>query len=300
MSVAAPIIRAAPTQGFSKESYPNTTLRRSTTSPILANNHYSANTRARQIVEHFATSNTALAQPTQLSRDPATRESIGIDPNRTSTTTTMTTRTQSGANTCPTCKREYDDAAPKDKTIDIDGFIEDKKNQLPPLPSPLPIAHPLNKHCMPPHKPVLREHSVFLAGSIEMGKAVQWQQQMAVELSTLPITVFNPRRGKWDPNAVQSSKNEEFAAQVKWELAALEEATVICFFFDVTTLSPVTMLELGLWAKSKKVIVCCGDDFWRGGNVQLTCQRYGVPCVKSFAELVPAIKERLVKEGLKI
>lgn len=302
MSVAAPIIRAIPTLGFSKESYPNTTLRRSTTSPILANNHHSTNTRTRQIVERFAISNTALAQPTQVSRDPATQRT---DPNQTTTkTTAMTTRAQSEAKACPTCNRKYDDAAvekkPANKTIDIDGYIEDKLHQLPPLPSPRPTPHPQFVHCTPPEAPIYRDYSVFLAGSIEMGKAIQWQQQMAVELSTLPITVNNPRRGHWDPDATKDAKDEAFATQVKWELSALEKADVICFFFDADTLSPVTMLELGLWAKSGKVIVCCDGKFWRAGNVHLVCERYGVPFVKTFAELVPAIKERLVEKGMKV
>jgi hypothetical protein len=302
MSVAAPIIRAIPTLGFSKESYPNTTLRRSTTSPILANNHHSTNTRTRQIVERFATSNTALAQPTQVSRDPATQRTY---PNQTTPkTTAMATQAQSEAKAYPTCGREYDDAAeekkPADKTIDIDADIEDKEHQLPPLPEPLPTAHPQFVHCKPPNNPTYRDYSVFLAGSIEMGKAIQWQKQMADELSTLPITVNNPRRGHWDPEATQSAKDAAFAAQVEWELSALEKADVICFFFDTETKSPVSMLELGLWAHSGKVIVCCGDKFWRAGNIHLVCERYGVPFVKTFAELVPAIKERLHEKGLKI
>lgn len=173
-------------------------------------------------------------------------------------------------------------------------------HQLPPPTSPLPTPHPQFVHCTPPNDPTYRDYSVFLAGSIEMGNAVLWQKQMATELSTLPITVNNPRRGAWDPNVSKDAKDEAFAAQVKWELSALEHADVICFFLDELTLSPVSLLELGLWAHSGKVIVCCGDGFWRGGNVHLVCERYGVPFVKTFAELVPAIKERLVEKGLKI
>lgn len=145
-----------------------------------------------------------------------------------------------------------------------------------------------------------REHSVFLAGSIEMGKAVQWQECMAAFLSTLPITVNNPRRGHWDPDATQEAKNEAFRHQVEWELSALEEADVICFFFDVKTKSPVTLLELGLWARSGKVVVCCGKQFWRAGNVQLVCKHYGILLVETFEELVPAIKDMLKEKGMNL
>lgn len=221
----------------------------------------------------------------------------------------MTTRKQSEANECPTCKRKYDNepaeekpakVSRKDTTVDIDAPIDDRLNQLPPLPSPLPSPHPQFVHCMPPEAPTYRSYSVFLAGSIEMGKAVQWQKQMATCLSTLPITVNNPRRGHWDPSATQEAKNADFKHQVEWELSALEKADVICFFFDATTISPVTMMELGLWAKSKKVVVCCDKRFWRAGNIHLVCERYGVPFVETFADLVPAIREMLAEKGMKV
>lgn len=133
-----------------------------------------------------------------------------------------------------------------------------------------------------------------------MGKAVQWQKHMASLLAPLPITVNNPRRGHWDPTATQEAKNEAFAHQVKWELSALEKADVIAFFFDAATISPVTMMELGLWAKSGKVVVCCDKRFWRAGNVHLVCERYGVPFVERFEDLVVKVEEMLVERGMKV
>lgn len=133
-----------------------------------------------------------------------------------------------------------------------------------------------------------------------MGAAVQWQKHMATFLSPLPITVNNPRRGHWDPAATQEAKNEAFRHQVEWELSALEKADVICFFFDVNTKSPVTMLELGLWAHSGKVIVCCNKEFWRAGNIHIVCERYKIPFVESFEALVPAVKSMLEEKGMKL
>jgi hypothetical protein len=54
--------------------------------------------------------------------------------------------------------------------------------------------------------------SVFLAGSIEIGAAVQWQKQLALLLLLLPITVNNPQRGKWDTTTTQEAKNAAFCA----------------------------------------------------------------------------------------
>ena len=60
------------------------------------------------------------------------------------------------------------------------------------------------------------------------------------------------------------------------------------------------MLEIGLWMSSGKIVVCCADGFWRSGNVDIVCQRYGVPLVKSFEELVPAVTNMLADKGMKI
>jgi hypothetical protein len=149
----------------------------------------------------------------------------------------------------------------KQVTVDVDSEIEDVFNQLPTLANPEPKPHNLFRHCMPPDAPMYYSFSVFLAGSIEIGAAVQWQKQLALLLLLLPITVNNPRRGKWDTTTTQEAKNAAFRAQVKWELTVLKKSDVICFFFDVNTKSPVSLLKLGLWACSGKVVVCCNKRY---------------------------------------
>ncbi|KAF1943636.1 hypothetical protein EJ02DRAFT_453112 [Clathrospora elynae] len=215
--------------------------------------------------------------------------------------TDVTSEKKSVGKECPTCKGSGCIQEPaKPKTVDIDAEVIDTHHQLPVLPSPLPKPHREFVHCMPPEPPTYRKFSVFTAGSIEMGKAVQWQKQMVTMLSPLPITVNNPRRGQWDPDATQEARNEAFREQVEWELSALEQADVICFFFDCTTMSPVTMLELGLWAASDKVIVCCDKRFWRAGNVHIVCERYGIPSVDNFEDLVPAVRKMLEQKGMQL
>jgi hypothetical protein len=135
--------------------------------------------------------------------------------------------------------------------------------------------------------------SIFLAGSIEMGKAIQWQEHLTNELQDLEVTVCNPRRGQWSTSQVPGERDELFKHQVEWELAALEKVDVITFFFDKNTLSPVTMLELGLWTQSGKVVVCCHKDFWKSGNIHHVCKKYNVPYVKDYADLIPLVRQRL-------
>lgn len=182
----------------------------------------------------------------------------------------------------------------------LDAEIEDVDKQLPDAPNPPLKKHSDFVHCLPPNPPTYRKYSLFLAGSIEMGNAIQWQRRMVTFLEDQPITVCNPRRGHWNPNITPEAKDKDFRTQVEWELKALEAASVICFFFDKNTKSPVTMMELGLWAHSKKVVVCCDAKFWKGGNVHLVCERYGIPCVTKFEDLIPEIKKMLAEKGMKL
>src|SRR5687767_10324170 len=120
-------------------------------------------------------------------------------------------------------------------------------------------------------------HSVFLAGSIEMGRAEPWQAAVEQALADLDVFILNPRRDAWDASWEQSITNPDFRGQVEWELDAQEQASLIAMYFAPATQAPITLLELGLFARSGKVVVCCPEGFWRRGNVEVVCARYGVP-----------------------
>lgn len=133
--------------------------------------------------------------------------------------------------------------------------------------------------------------SVFLAGSIEMGKAGHWQKKVAEALKDTDLLILNPRRDNWDAGWEQSMSRPEFRVQVEWELAALEYADTVLVYFCPGTQSPVTLLELGLHAAAnpKKLVVCCPDGFWRKGNVDIVCNRYGVRQVETLESLISTI-----------
>ena len=122
-----------------------------------------------------------------------------------------------------------------------------------------------------------------------MGKAENWQQRLGKELKD--ITVLNPRRDDWDSSWIQSINNPQFREQVEWELEAQEKADIIAMYFDKSTKSPITLLELGLFARSKKMIVCCPDGFWRKGNVDIVCKRYGIKQVDTINDLIIEVQK---------
>ena len=176
--------------------------------------------------------------------------------------------------------------------------VEDKSHQLIDSPTTKKTRHPDFAVHLPPGEPNHGKISLFTAGSIEMGAAVPWQSRLIEYLEHLPITISNPRKGYWNPAIDVKSKDVEFRMQVEWEMNALRAASVICFFFDVNTISPVTLMELGMWASSGKVIVCCASDYWRSGNVDIVCDRYNIPRVDSFENLIPAVTEFLQIKGM--
>jgi hypothetical protein len=149
------------------------------------------------------------------------------------------------------------------------------------------MAHILNPPTALP--PSFAGPSLFLAGSIAMGHAEPWQQTMEAALQHLPITILNPRRDDWDATWVQEIANSHFAAQVTWELDALERADWIAMYFSPDTQAPITLLELGLFARSGRLVVCCPPGFWRKGNIDVVCERYGIQQVPTLADLCDAL-----------
>lgn len=131
----------------------------------------------------------------------------------------------------------------------------------------------------------MTKKSVFLAGSIEMGNAENWQEDLVRFFYNNCFNVFNPRRSDWDSSWKQDFTNPYFSQQVNWELDALEKSDYIIMYFDPNTKSPISLLELGLFAHTGKLMVICPDGFWRKGNVDIVCNRYNIPMFKNFDQL---------------
>lgn len=135
--------------------------------------------------------------------------------------------------------------------------------------------------------------TVFLAGSIEMGAAEQWQERVAAMFAGSPWTLLNPRRDDWDNSWQQSLSDERFVEQVQWELQGLEDCDRAIVYFSPETKAPITLLELGLLSQldPEKIIVVCPDGFYRKGNVDVVCDRYRITQVKTLDEAVHIIKK---------
>lgn len=132
--------------------------------------------------------------------------------------------------------------------------------------------------------------TIFLAGSIEMGKAENWQSEFSEHFAHMDINILNPRREQWDSSWIQSIDNPQFREQVEWELRCLSMSDLILMYLQPETMSPISMLELGLYADSGKMVVCCPDGFYRKGNVDIVCEHHRIITCESKKDLYTIAK----------
>lgn len=116
---------------------------------------------------------------------------------------------------------------------------------------------------------------IFLAGTIDMGNSSDWQNTLISRLSddryqNLNITIYNPRRDK----EFNVDDQEE---QIRWELNHLDKADVILVNILPDSKSPITLMEIGLYANSGKLVVVCPKEFYRYDNVRIVCEKYNIP-----------------------
>ncbi len=136
---------------------------------------------------------------------------------------------------------------------------------------------------------------IFLAGSIENGKAEEWQRACEVALKDRKVVLLNPRRDDYNPNAKQTIKDDYFRGQVEWELAGLERADLVIMYFQKETKAPISLLELGLFARSNKLLICCPEGYWRKGNVDIIAAKFNIPSFNTLPELLKAVEQKLDK-----
>jgi hypothetical protein len=136
---------------------------------------------------------------------------------------------------------------------------------------------------------------VFLGGSIDMGKTENWQAELEKSFANQSVILLNPRRDDWNKEWKSVRTDANFRAQVEWELSALEAADIIVMYFAPGSQSPISLLEMGLYARTKKLMIVCPDGFWRKGNVDIVAERYHIDTYPTLAAMSSALQARLSK-----
>jgi len=123
------------------------------------------------------------------------------------------------------------------------------------------------------------EWSVFLAGAIDMGAAVDWQTWVIERLADhANIVLFNPRRVAFTPDTLDE--------QIRWELEALEHVDTVFMWFPKDAKAPISFFESGLYWHSGKLLVGAELGFYRRRNLELTGARYGVIVHETLESMV--------------
>lgn len=120
---------------------------------------------------------------------------------------------------------------------------------------------------------------VFLGGTIAFGKASLWQHKLANDdaFKDQDIVWFNPRREQWD--------GMDAKEQVEWEIAMQKESHIRVYYFEKGFVSPITLMEVALFA-NEFTIVCCEEDYMYRENLLVVQSMYNFTLVHEWKELV--------------
>ena len=115
-------------------------------------------------------------------------------------------------------------------------------------------------------------YQIFLAGAIDMGKAVDWQSEVIERLQGHDkLSIYSPRRSN-DEYTVDTRDE-----QIRWELQRLDASDLIFMWFPREALAPISFLESGLFWRSGKIIVGAEQGFYRRRNLEITAEHYALP-----------------------
>lgn len=145
--------------------------------------------------------------------------------------------------------------------------------------------------------------TVFLAGAIDMGAAEDWQKKVVEYFKDwnrpTEILFLNPRRDDWDSSWKQTPDDTQFNHQVNWELDGLNAADIVFLCLPASSKAPISLLELGVMVgSSKPMVVMCDQNFYRYGNVAITCSRYGCSLYTEMDKALSALKMKCTMQSV--
>lgn len=142
---------------------------------------------------------------------------------------------------------------------------------------------------------------IFLAGSIITGKN-NWRDKAAEHIkqhwfdneeNSDNITIYNPvRTEKWTDDL----ENE----QMTWDTSMISVADYVILHLTGSSVSPVSLLELGLLSNDPRLFVSMDDSYVKNNIVKLYYSRYGQKNIYSswFDSIECISRNHLTKKDL--
>ena len=133
------------------------------------------------------------------------------------------------------------------------------------------------------------ELKVFLAG----GMGTPWRKELIDKLESLgdmEIVIIDPSVDDWE-NQVgeESADNEKYVKQTDWEQQGLGLSDVQVFHFDKSSISPISLFELGMF-QTPNTIICLKDGYEKSGYIEYMSKRFSYPIETSIDALAKLIQ----------
>lgn len=128
---------------------------------------------------------------------------------------------------------------------------------------------------------------IFLAGSMDINQPYTWRKNV--------IKTLNSKACFLDPTRLDHNtmNNIEMENHINWELEALALSDIVFLNFLPTSQSPISLIELGMYVKSTKLLVNCPDQFYQSRYIKALCKKYKVPIYPSLNESLQYLKNML-------
>jgi hypothetical protein len=128
-------------------------------------------------------------------------------------------------------------------------------------------------------KKIKEKEYVFLAGSMDYKSSSSWRDKVINEFDDKNKNFFDPT------NIDHDELNEsEMESHIQWELEAMSMADKIVLNFLPDSLSPISLVELGLYVQSEKLVVVCPKEFYQSNYVYVLCEKYNTPAYPNIDE----------------
>lgn len=128
---------------------------------------------------------------------------------------------------------------------------------------------------------------VFLAGTSEHFGESGWREGVVESLEKVGAVIVSPRpAGGCDYGAETELELEN---RKDWERQAMDSADYILFNFVPGRESSVSLMELGLYASTRKLVVSCPQGYSRLSSVRHTCRVSSVPLYSGLDDAVSRV-----------
>lgn len=127
---------------------------------------------------------------------------------------------------------------------------------------------------------------VFLAGSIDLKLKGNWRNKL-IDIVGNKVHFIDPTISNHD-----ELDDNQMKKHINWELDALNLADKVFLNFLPDSKSPISLIELGLYVRTPKLIVVCPDEFYQSRYIKTLCEKYKVTIFNDFNQAIKYIKKK--------